>query len=503
MALCWLPLGLAPTMPLGAFLVLRGIRSAETRREALWIGFFFGLARYAVASHFLLWLMRYSVPLGLTIYLLAIAYIIPQALFECWAAFRLEKSARLPRALGLGLAYVGVEKLRTVSDLSFPADVLAHAFGTNPAWLSWTPVTGPHGVAVLVFATAWLLDLAWERRGQRPAALGLGAAALLLWLAPAVSGLALDRARAAEVRTVTEDTPRILVVQPAMYPDDKMQRDRWPALWQRLIEMSAEGDQADLIVWPETTRPGPLIWRDGESPRDPEMEKIADAIGVPILYGSEIARLEQGKVRAIYNGAALVVPGRGTVDWYGKQRLLPLVEGVPFADLIGWDPSKRDHDKQGYLTLLGNFSRGPVPTVFEVGDLRIGVLICYEGMYGALGRRYRIDGANMLVVMTNDAWWGNSLFAPWHARMVAAQARSLQLPLVRAANSGVSSWTDATGSFGSRTELDARTVLPVAVNVRDTPPTFYARNGDWLAWACWLVLIGAFVVGLLTGRRDR
>ncbi|ANM31137.1 hypothetical protein ABI59_18510 [Acidobacteria bacterium Mor1] len=501
--LCWNPFFLAPTIPLAAFLFMRALRGAGTGREALWIGLCFGAAKYIVGSHFLLWLTAWSVPLGIVIYLLAIGYILPQSMFECWTARWLEERAGLPRSLGLALVFTGVEKLRTVSDLSFPADLAAHAFGTHPAWLTWTPVIGPHGLTLLVFLIGYLLDLAWERRGDRRRAVTLAGLALALWCAPAINGWILDTTRDGNVRQVTEQTPRIGVVQPFFEPDDKLIRDRWPGLWERLIRMTAEAAQdSDLVVWPESTRPGPLIWRDGNKPRDPEMEKIADRIGVPILYGTEIAKLEQGKVRAIYNGAALVAPGRGLVDWYGKQRLLPLVEGVPFGDLIGWDPSKRDLDQKGYLTLLGNFTRGPEPTIFEVGDMRIGVLICYEGMYGALGRTYRQQGANMLVVMTNDAWWGNSTFPPWHARMVAAQARALRLPLLRAANSGVSSWTDAAGAFGERTELGKQAIMKVALNPGTAPPTFYTERGDWLAWACWLVLLGAFVRGLIAGRRS-
>ena len=86
-------------------------------------------------------------------------------------------------------------------------------------------------------------------------------------------------------------------------------------------------------------------------------------------------------------------------------------------------------------------------------DGRIGVLICYEGMYPSLGRAYRAAGADALLVLTNDSWWGRSVFPAWHARMVSARARELDLPVLRAANSGVSSMTDRFGATRASTSM--------------------------------------------------
>ncbi len=470
---CWLPLGLAPLIFVGAALAQRALREATTPREALTVGLAFGAARYLVAAHFLLWLLRYS-PLAIVFYLLAVAYILPFAALESWGAWQLERWSGVPRGAWLAVLYSLLEYVRTLGDLSFPADLLAHAFGTAPVFLAWTAVTGPFAVSLLVFLVGWGVEAAMlpGRPPRRRAA--LLAIALGAWLLPPATGLLLDR------RDAGTSSIRVGIVQPSLTVEDKLDPARREANWKLLADLTRRAAQgADLVLWPETARPGHLLWPEGKPLADPPMETLAREIGTPILYGCEIARHRGRRVTALYNGAVLVDPARGTVDWYGKIHLLPFAEGVPFARLLGWDPSRRDHSRGGYLTLLGNFSPGPRRTVFRVGPARIGVLICYEGFYPALARGFRREGANTLAVLTNDAWWGRSLFAPWHARMAAARAREEDVPVLRAANSGVSSIAGPDGRQVARTGLFERTVLHGRVPVGGEP-TFYSRHGDRL-----------------------
>ena len=497
-ALCWLPLGFAPLAPAAFLLALRGLRKVDSAREALVFGGTYGIARYAVASHFLLSLLRYSA-LAIVFYLLAILFILPFGLLEGWGAFRLEKALGLPRAVGFAILFSVGEWLRSLGDLSLPADLLAHGFGSSPAWLFFSSVTGPYGFTAFAIAVAVLADLAIAERARPAGAAFAGVAAVALWaLPPAADALAPPR---------TDDGAdlRIAIVQPVVAIEDKLSRDRWPALRERLEKLTLEAASgSDLIVWPETARAGPLIWKDPAPFHDAEMEELATKAGVPILYGCEIARLHDGHVRALYNGAALVRPG-GRADWYGKQHLLPFVEGIPFASVIGWDPAERARKSGGrksILSLLGNFVPGPEPTIFEVGPARLGVLICFEGMYPSLARRYRRAGANALVVLTNDAWWGESVFPSWHARMAATRARELDVPVIRAANSGVSSVIDRFGRSHGETGLGRTAILRQTVHTGPPGTTFYAQHGDLpAALVAFALAIGIACRELLSWRR--
>jgi apolipoprotein N-acyltransferase len=497
-ALCWLPFHLAPWMPLAFLPAMRGFRLADSPREAVYFGLAFGVGFYTVAGHYVAALVTYSW-IALVLYAIQTLYFLPFVTVEAWGAYWIERRVGLPRTFGFALLHSLFEWTRTLGDLTDPADMYAHAFGTHPAWLVWSSWTGPYFVSLMILIVAALLELAVEWRGRPTRAAGVAAIAAILWLAPPVGDLFVA-GRAPE----HPESIRVGIVQPSISVKDKLDREQWPVTWGRLEDLSREAARgADLVLWPESARPGPVLWRDDEPFSDPRMEELARELGVPILYGCEIARVVDGDVVALYNGAALARADGLPGDWYGKQQLLPFVEGVPYADLLGWDPAKarrKQKGKRSYLTLAGNFSPGPRSTVFEVGPARIGVLICYEGFYPQLVRRYSQDGANALCVMTNDAWWGYTVFAPWHARMISARAREAGVPVVRAANSGVSSITDRFGRMGEATDLFEVTTLQVDLAPSPSGPTLYERWGNVYIWIGWLTVAILVVVGWRRGR---
>jgi apolipoprotein N-acyltransferase len=491
--LAWLPLGLGPLVPLAIAAALYGLRSCRDGRDAALFGLLFAAARYAVGGHVVLALVSYSW-LAVVLYLLALVFVLPYGLLlEGLGPLWLERWSGLPRTVGFLALFTIGEALRTVGDLSFPADILAHGLGGQPAWLGWNPWGGPYLTTFLAIVAGLLLEEAWRRRRRLGRTFALAGLAAALWLAPALTWwLTAPPAGGAEGPSL-----KVGLVQPCLDVRDKADPARHPELWARLTALTREAAAgADLVVWPESARPGPVIWRDGEPFADPEVEALARETGTPILYGCEIARVAGRRVQALYNGAALVHPDGQPAQWYGKQRLLPFVEGVPFAGLLGWDPSDREPgEKRSLLTMVGNFSPGPRATLFEVGPARIGVLICYESLYPHLVRRYRQAGANALCVITNDAWWGRSLFPSWHARMVAARALEADLPVVRAANSGLSTHTDAAGRITASTQLDAVTTLHVELTPHRSGPTPYAITGNLLVWALLGLVGGALAAG--------
>jgi apolipoprotein N-acyltransferase len=425
---------------------------------------------------------------------MAIAFILPLAVLEAWGAMVLEQRARLPRTVGFGLLYVAFEKLRTVSDLSFPADLLAHGFGTNPSFLAWTPYYGTFGVSLSVMIAALLLDAAIEAWPRRASAAAWAAAALAFWFAPPVFD-ALTRGGGEPPQAALT----VGIVQPDTPIEEKIRPDRRAAILAQLRTMTLEvAPGTDLVVWPETARPGLVAIREGGRVEDPEVAEIAREAGKPILYGAVLAELEGREVRALYNGAVLAGADGTISQWYGKRRLLPFVEALPFARLVGFDPRQRARSgpNRSVLSLLGNFTPGPEATVFTIGPARIGVLICYEGFYPGLVRDYELAGANALAVLTNDSWWGWSAFGSWHARMIAARAREYELPVVRAANGGVSSTTDQRGRIGVRSGVSERRVLKVPLAPATGKPTVYARFGDW-------VFVPMILVPVVTWIRSR
>lgn len=497
--LCWLPLGLGPIAPLFAFIWFRALRGVRTEREALGVGLTFGAVRYAVAGHFILSLVRYSA-LAPVLFLLYVLYIVPFALVESWGSFRLERWTRISRTVWAALLFTLLEHMRTLGDLSFPADLLTHDLAMFPAWLDWSGWLGPSSTTLLILCVGALLELAWETRGRPSFSVSTVAAALLVWLAPLASPLSDAKAPGS--------TLDVALVQTSFDVTEKLNPKRWPEIWQLLERLTLTGSHgADLAVWPESARPGAVVWQGPGPFSDPRMEQLSRDAGVPILYGCQIARVDGERVR-LYNGAALAYPDGRPTPWYGKQKLLPFVEAVPYAAILGWDPARRaspagDHS---YLRLMGNFSAGPQPTVFSVGDARIGVLICYEGAYPELARRFKLGGVNLLAVLTDDAWWTGTLFPRWHAAMVAARAVETGTPIIRAANGGISSYTDATGHMRERTSVGEVAVRRVTVEIGGSGPTWYTRHGNvplFLAGGALVAVLALWKAGRATGALAR
>ncbi len=491
--LCCLYTSLAPFLPLAFLVALQGLRQVENPRQAIRFGLLFGIVRYAVGSHFLLALGSFGA-LGYAFYPAAISYYLPFAMLESWGALKLERLLGVPRAVAFGILYTGLEPLRSLGDLSFPTDLLAQAFGVWPQWLALTPWTGPYGVPFMVLLCAVLMDQAWMRRRTSRWVPAL-AAAVLIWSLPVVVDKLLDPAPRQDPRSL-----RVAILQPVTGVQEKMDRSSRPAIWNTLermtMEASAAGEKPDLIVWPESSRPDPVTWK-GQGPfRDERMQRLARKAGTPILYGTVIAKVDDGRLQALYNGAALAFPDGRPAQWYGKQQLLPVAEKVPFRRLLGIDPyaANQSTERKNVLPMLGRFLEGPQPTLFQVDGLKFGVLICYEGMYPALSRAYRRAGANALVILTNDAWWGDSEFVRWHAQKVAMISRGLEIPVIRAANNGISSLTDSRGRRPAATALDELTTIHVEVTPGNAEPTFYSGAGNAAMFGLLLLCCAIFPV---------
>jgi apolipoprotein N-acyltransferase len=169
---------------------------------------------------------------------------------------------------------------------------------------------------------------------------------------------------------------------------------------------------------------------------------------------------------------------------------------VPFGEYV---PLKRLLFFVGPLIeAVSDFSAGTDPTVFDVGGRRLSVAICYESVYPAVSRAFVARGAELLVTITNDAWFGRSSAAYQHFEQGVLRAVEEGRYFVRAANTGISGAADPYGRVMVRTELFVPTVEAADVRLISTR-TVYSRVGDVVVWVS-LGLVAALVA---TGARRR
>lgn len=388
---------------------------------------------------------------------------------------------RGPTALLAAAAlWVALELLRTHLFTGFPWNLLGHSQYRNLPLIQIAAATGVYGVSFVVLAVnGAVADIvafppAW-RRGVPSA----GAAAVLVagalaygWAAPAPSG---------------PETMRVALVQ-----GNIPQGVKWEPGYQdatlgvyRALTLEEAGRLPDLVVWPETAVPFFLR----QDPRRPAVEGLAAEIGAPLLVG---APDREGPPPSRYtNSAFLITPQDGIVRKYDKVHLVPFGEYVPLKGVLSFV----NRLAQG---TIGDFAPGTEFTVFSIPAGRFGVTISYEVYFPVQVRQYVRNGAQFLVNITNDAWYGRSAAPYQHIAMVVFRAVENRRYLVRAANTGISAVVAPDGRIIASSDLFERTAFTAAIAPRDglTP---YARYGDVFAWGA-AAAIGVALLGVAAGR---
>jgi apolipoprotein N-acyltransferase len=187
----------------------------------------------------------------------------------------------------------------------------------------------------------------------------------------------------------------------------------------------------------------------------------------------------------MYNSAFLVGPDATVRGRYDKIHLVPFGEYMPLRGMLFF------LDKLVYG--IGDFRRGEDYTVMAIPQGRFGVLICFEVIFPDLVRHFVDRGAQFLVNLTNDAWFGNSPASYQHLSMVVFRAIENRVPVVRAANTGISAVIDPTGRVLQQTDLFVRTRIQARITPAVGRVPFYTRFGDVFAYACLLLTAQALV----------
>jgi apolipoprotein N-acyltransferase len=404
---------------------------------------------------------------------------------------------RAPMAILLPVAWVAWEKLTEVlPQLGFPWLPLGLGIAKVPLLAQSVDLSGVHGASFWIAAINGLLvDAVLARRQGTSAARAWGprVAAAIAILA-AAAGYGAWRLRTIQLR----DLAPIGIVQPNVPQEDKWQesnRDRIVGMMASGTRAVLAGGGAKLIVWPEVALPGYLV-------DHPEWGDTLFALGrdghVPILFGVIDVRFNTPpsagpEVDFDYFNAAMLTDSLGRVGQYPptrKQYLVPVVERVPFLN-PRWFKS---------LKYFGGYGVGEGAVVYQEPWGRFGVLICYESIFPAQARAMRRNGADLILNITNDAWFGRSV-APWqHEAHMMLRAIETRAAVVRSANTGISTYIDPLGRSHGATELFVPAARVYRAQTSDARTPFVAL-GDWVGWGC--VIGSAVLVGMAVRRRRK
>jgi len=237
----------------------------------------------------------------------------------------------------------------------------------------------------------------------------------------------------------------------------------------------------DLIVWPES--PAPYVEDDARFQQS--LVAIARQEQAPLVVGSlgtDFSADEQ--LWHDYNSALIVGADGARVGRYDKIHLVPFGEYIPFQHLLTFA-----HKLTGRVS---SFTRGGERKVFRLNGHRYGVFICYEAVFADEARQFAQLGAEVLVNVSDDGWYGDTS-APWqHLNMARMRAIENRRWILRGTNNGVTAAIDPYGRVRQSIPRHQTDSLPAQFGFRDDI-TFYTAHGDLFAWLCAILVLG--VVG--------
>ncbi len=237
------------------------------------------------------------------------------------------------------------------------------------------------------------------------------------------------------------DTIKVSVIQGNIPQDMKWDPLASDDILDRYINLTriAAFDRPDLIIWPETSFPGFFV---SDKVFTKEVFDLAKGISTPLLLG---ANTEKGLKN--FNSAVLVSRQGNIIGKYDKMHLVPFGEYVPFSDSLSILHNL-------VLGELGEFTQGKEYKIFRAGKYSFAAMICFEDIFPEISSRFVKDGAEFLVVLTNDAWYGMSSAAYQHAACSVFRAIENRVPLVRCANTGYSCFIDRRGRIYDAVEKE-------------------------------------------------
>ncbi len=489
-AVGWWPCAWLALVPL--FAALRNVSSGRAFRLGLFVGFVhFTFLLYWIVivlgtyGHLSWWVV---VP---ALLLLSLYMSLYPAVFAVVISRARQKGGSL-----LWLApclWVTLDTIRGMLFTGFPWQDLAYSQYQVPSLIQAADLVGHQGITfVIVLANALFYTIATQfplKRGRKttvgspnqgrwvyvgPIAAALVILAVVLYGQLRFGQVAEEMARCPTVRTA--------VIQGNIAQDRKwtpsMQRQTleiYRQLSQKAVEAAGAPEEPVLLIWPETALPFYLRSEDG---MPAAVAQLARDNGSCLLTGVPYAEGAAGNNPAddrYYNSAILL--GRdGTVTGrYDKHHLVPFGEYIPFRKYLPFVGP--------LVESMGDFTPGSVQRPLACQTTGIGVLICFESIFPDLSRKWAENGANMLVNITNDAWFGRSS-APWqHFSMAVFRAVETRRSLARAANTGVSGFVDPVGRISASLPLFeagyATGDLPIC-----SEQTFFVRYGYYFPIFC-------------------
>ncbi len=440
-------------------------------------GFLHGVAFYTVSLPWIYTVMRMHGGLGpaeaggvlaLMVFVLSLF----PAVFA-WAVRQVSRKSIARACLAAPFLWVAAEFARThLPAIGFPWNLLGYSVSDSLGLLQMVTWTGIYGLSFLVMAFnsvfAWLL-LERTRRAWITWLVFAG----LLFLIIVVGG----RFMPAPIGQQRAHLVQLNLPESTEYGADWKQRHAADLNEIEALSISAAQQAPGLVIWPEA--PAPFYLRDPEFAA--RAARITAASHSSFLVGIVNWKPAPGGWDGPYNSAVLLAPSGEPVFTYDKIHLVAFGEYVPWSSVLRF---------AGHLTAeVSAFKPGSTYAVGNLPGGKFGVQICFEAVFPDLVRRFVANGAELLINISNDGWFGRSAAPEQHLAMARVRAVENRRWLLRATNNGHTVAVDPYGRIVARLAPDTRGVLTAPFAFR-SDRTVYSCFGDWLAWLSVVASVG-------------
>ena len=420
----------------------------------------------------------------------SIAAIIANSLLMClpWWGYHLFKN-KYSKTIGyisLLAFWLLFEYIHLNWQLSWPWLTLGNVFASHPGWIQWYEFTGVSGGTIWVLLTNILIYRLLVQLKSKKSVITNGIAVFTIFLLPFLVSFLLNIPA-----SQNSHSGNILIIQPNVDPYQKFESVSVPQQIQKLITLSESGldSSTQLILWPETALNAGID--QSQTSTHPIYQPLFDFINrhphITLLsgietyqsYGNQKASATSRKagngMYYDYYNAAVAIKANQPLQFYHKSKLVPGVESLPtFLNFMA--PL---FEKFGGTT--GGYGRDTAAMAFHIkGNAYIPApIICYESIYGEYVADYVKKGANVLTIITNDGWWGNTPGHQQHLQYARLRAIETRRYVARSANTGISAVIDERGNILATQPWDQTAVIKYKVPTLGGE-TFYVKHGDYL-----------------------
>ena len=389
------------------------------------------------------------------------------------------------------LLWVALEWVRSHIFTGFPWELLGYSMYRKLEFIQAADIVGVYGISfVLVCVNVALFHLLFSDVSWRKRAVSAEVIATVVMLA---SLLVYGQMRLEWIDAQCASAPKVHVglAQGNIEQDRKWKKEYQLETLDIYEALTGEAAQrgATLVVWPETAAP---FYFGRDKMLTDRIRSMARRYNTHLLFGAPAINWDsRGRVR-LFNRALLLDTSGETLNVYNKSHLVPYGEYVPLKEWFSF---------LGKLVeQVGDFSSGEPGGILSYGDIRLGPLVCFESIFPYLARKARLNGAQILVNITNDAWFGRSSAPYQHFSMLSFRSVETRTFSIRAANTGISGVIHASGKILMKTPLFEKTAIDADVPLLNLD-TIYARYGDIFTFCCIIGIVIMIVRVYISAKR--